>query len=157
MHDRPFCATIRAESCPGHHTGKGFAMKTRIALLCAALLYAGPAFSQLGVNCGERPGILRNRSGIIWFTSEQLEKMATKRVEPVMPSAPADFHYDGYVKFRILVDKKGEIGCIWAKNGHPMFIVAVNEALQYWEFKPMQVNGKPVEFVGVIQFHVHAN
>jgi len=75
----------------------------------------------------------------------------------VMPSAPADFHYDGYVSFRILVDKKGEIGCIWAKNGHPMFILAVNEALQYWEFKPMQVNGKLVEFVGVIKFHVHAN
>jgi hypothetical protein len=132
-------------------------MKMRMLLLCVALCCARTALCQLGINCGEHPGVLRNKSGIVWFTSDQLEKMATKRVEPETPTALAGFHYDGYVSFKVLVDKKGEIGCIWGKNGHPMFIVAVNEALQYWQFKPMVVNGKPVEFVGEIKFHVHAN
>jgi hypothetical protein len=131
-------------------------MTTRMTLLCSTLLYAGTALAQLGANCGEHPGVLRNKSGIAWFTPEQLEKRAIKRIEPVMPSTPAGFHYDGYVTLKILVDRKGEIGCIWATAGNSIFISAVNEALQYWKFKPMLVDGKPVEFVGLMKFHVHA-
>jgi len=131
-------------------------MKTRIALLCAALLYAGTALAQLGVNCGEHPDILHNRSGVVWFTHEQLEKMAIKRVEPVMPSTPPGFQYDGYVTFKILVDREGDIACIWDPAGSPLFHSAVNVALQYWKFRPMRVDGQPVEFVGVMKFHVYA-
>jgi hypothetical protein len=131
-------------------------MNTQIMLLCAALLCPGTALAQLGVNCGEHPDVFQRKHGFAWFTSEQLEKRATKRVEPVMPSTPAGFHYDGYVTFKILVDKDGGIGCIWAHGGNPVFFPAVNKALQYWQFKPLLVNGKPVEFVGVMKFHVHA-
>lgn len=133
-------------------------MKARMALACAALFYAGTAFAQLGINCGENHhGILRNKAGIVWFTPEQLEKMAINRVQPVMPSMLAGFHFDGYVSFRILVDRDGQIGCIWAETGNAVFARAANEALQYWTFKPMLVNGKPVEFVGIMKFRVSAN
>ena len=132
-------------------------MKTRIALLLAILFGATAACCQLGINCGEHPEVFRNRSGIVWFTPEQLEKMATKRIEPVMPPDASGFHYDGYVTFKILVDNRGEIGCIWAPAGNSIFLTAVNEALQRWKFKPMLVNGKPVEFVGMMRFHVHAD
>lgn len=40
-------------------------MKTRIALLCAALFCASTALAQLGVNCGEHPDALHNRSGVV--------------------------------------------------------------------------------------------
>jgi hypothetical protein len=132
-------------------------LKTLIVLLWAALFCANTALAQLGANCGEHPGVLRNKSGIVWFTSEQLEKMAITRLQPVMPPTPEEFHYDGFVSFKILVDVKGEIGCIWGSAGNSIFLPAVNEALQYWKFKPMLVNGKPVEFVGVMKFHVRAN
>ena len=132
-------------------------MKTQIMILCAALSCPGTAVAKLGVNCGEHPDVFQNKNRVVWFTPEELEKRATKRVEPEMPSTPASLHYDGYVTFKILVDKNGEIGCIWAQGGNPLFIVAVNEALQYWQFKPLLVNGKPVEFVGEMKFHVHAN
>ncbi|MFZ0688068.1 MAG: hypothetical protein WAM89_21200 [Terriglobales bacterium] len=130
-------------------------MRKRMGLLSAALLCAGPALAQLGVNCGEHPGVLRGKSGIVSFSPDQMEKMATKRVVPGSPSTPPGFHYDGFVTFKILVDKEGQIGCIWAQGGNPLFFIPVNEALQYWEFKPMLVNGKPVEFVGTMKFHVH--
>ncbi len=131
-------------------------MKTRMALLCAALLYTGSAFAQLGANCGEHPGVLRKQSGIVWFTPKQLEQMAIKRVEPVMPPAPVGFRYDGYVTFRILVNREGKIDCIWDGAGNSIFLPTVNEALQQWNFRPMLVNGKPVEFVGVMKFRVYA-
>src|ERR1019366_3840130 len=71
-------------------------VKNRIMLLCAALFYAGTAVAKLGVNCGEHPDVFQNKNGLVWFTPEELEKRATKRVEPVMPPTPAGFHYDGY-------------------------------------------------------------
>jgi hypothetical protein len=157
MHDGTPCVLCGLKAAPTSKQGKILAMKVRIIFFCAVLFHAGTALSQLGANCGEHPGVLRNKSGIVWFTSEQLEKMAIKRIEPVMPSTPVGFHYDGYVSFKILVDKNGEISCIWGRAGNPTFVVAVNEALQYWTFKPMLVNGKPVEFVGVMKFHVYAN
>lgn len=131
-------------------------MSTQMLLLCAVLCYSGTALAKLGANCGEHLYVLKKGNAVVWFTPEQLEKIATKRVEPVMPLTPAGLHYDGYVTYRILVDKNGEIGCIWAHGGNPLFFSAVNEALQYWQFKPLMVNGKPVEFVGVMKFHVYA-
>jgi hypothetical protein len=136
-------------------------MTKRIALLCAALFYAGTALAQFGANCGEHPNVLRDKSGIVWFTPEQLDKMTTRRIEPAMPRlssvSHSVSHYDGYVTFKILVDTKGDIACIWAGSGKPEFVRAVNEALQYWRYTPMRVNGKPVEFVGVVKFNVAAN
>ena len=132
-------------------------MKTRIAFLCFFLFYAVTALAQLGANCGEHANLFRSKSGIVWFTPEQLEKMAIRRIEPAMPRIASGSHYDGYVTFKILVDTKGEIGCIWDGSGKPIFVRAVNEALQYWRYTPMLLNGKPVEFVGVMKFHVEAN
>ena len=130
-------------------------MSAQIMLLCAVLCYSGTTLAKLAVNCGEHPNVFRKGNEIVWFTPEQLEKIATKRIEPEMPSTPAGLHYDGYVTFKILVDKNGEVGCIWAHGGNPLFFAAVNEALQYWQFKPLMVNGKPAEFVGLMKFHVH--
>jgi hypothetical protein len=132
-------------------------MKIRIALLCALLFYAVTAFSQLGVNCGEHPKLFRNQSGIVWFTPDEMEKMATRRIEPVMPRSASVTHYDGFVTFKVLVATNGDIGCIWDSAGKADFIRAVNEALQYWRYKPMRMDGKPIEFVGVVKFRVHAD
>jgi hypothetical protein len=145
------------KAIPAAINSEGLGMKARIALLGIALFYASAASGQLGINCGDHPEILRNKSGIVWFTPEQLEKMAIKRVEPVMPSMLSGFHFNGYVSFRILVDRDGNIGCIWAETGNAVFARAANEALQYWIFKPMRANGRPVEFVGTVKFHVSAN
>jgi hypothetical protein len=134
-------------------------MKKLIVLLWAGLFCSDRTLAQLGANCGDHahPDILRNRAGIVWFSSEELQKRAIKRVEPVTPSSLAGFHFEGYVSFKILVDQKGEIGCIWDETGNAVFASAANQALQYWTFKPYLVNGKPVEYVGVIKFHVVAN
>ena len=132
-------------------------MKVKFALLCAMLFYSAAACAQLGVNCGEHHDIFRNHAGIVWFTSAQLEKLATKKIQPVMPPGAPDFHYDGFVTFKVLVDTKGEIGCIWDGAGNSLFVPAANEALQYWKFKPMLMDGKPVEFVGVVKFRIHTN
>jgi Gram-negative bacterial TonB protein C-terminal len=135
-------------------------MRAAITVLWLAAFCGGVAFAQLGANCAsdEHNDILRNRSGkIVWFTSEQLKKMAIQQPQPETPSRLAGFHIAGYVSFKILVDRNGLLGCIWDQVGNPSLGKAANEALQYWAFKPMVVNGKPVEFVGTVRFYMTAN
>jgi Gram-negative bacterial TonB protein C-terminal len=133
-------------------------MRVAIGVLCLAA-FGATALAQLGPNCGdEHRDLFRNRSGkVVWFDSGQLRNMAVKRLEPQTPSSLNGFHIAGYVSFKILVDQHGEIACIWDQVGNPVFGKAANEALQYWTFKPMVVNGKPVEFVGTVRFHMSAN
>ncbi len=134
-------------------------MRSAIAVLWLAAFCWATAFAQLGKNCpDEQHNILRNRSGkIVWFTSDQLKKMAIKQPEPETPSSMAGFHIAGYVSFKILVDRDGNISCIWDQVGNPVFGKAANEALQSWTFKPMVMNGRSVEFVGTPKFHMSAN
>jgi len=75
----------------------------------------------------------------------------------VMPRSGLPFHYDSYVTFKILVATNGDIGCIWEPKGNALFVRAVNEALQYWRYKPMLLDGKPVEYVGVVKVHVKSD
>ncbi len=134
-------------------------MKRFLAVLLPLIVIAPwwNAFAQLGQNCGEHPDILRDRSGkIVWLTPEKLKERAIKQVQPETPPMMEGFHFQGDVSFKVLVDKNGEIACIWERVGNPMFAKAANEALQYWTFKPMIVNGKAVEFVGTMKFHMAA-
>ncbi len=135
------------------------AKRSVVAVVWFAAFCTGMACAQLGANCGdEHHDILRDPSGkIVWFTSEQLNKMAIKRFEPQTPSSMAGFHIAGYVSFKLLVDRDGKISCIWDQVGNPMFGKAANEALQSWAFRPMAVNGKAVEFVGTVRFYMSAN
>jgi hypothetical protein len=132
-------------------------MKVCIPPLCFVLVCAVNAFSKLGVNCGEHSNLLRDQSGIVWFSPDQMEKITTRRIEPALPQTPSVSHYDGYVTFKVLVDQNGDIACIWNGTGKAPFVQAVNVALQYWRFKPKLMDGAPVEFVGVVKFKVHAN
>jgi hypothetical protein len=136
---------------------EGFAMKIWIPLLCAVLFCTGTSLAQLGANCGEHPNIFRNKSEIVWFRPDQMEKMAVRRIEFVMPRTGLPSHYHGFVSFKVLVDTKGDIGCIWAPVGNAICVRAVNEALQYWRYKPMLLDKTPVEYVGEVKFDIRSD
>jgi hypothetical protein len=123
--------------------------------LCAMVFSAGAMQAQIGHNCpGEHPDLLRDKSGQLhWFTPERLAQMATKKVQPVTPQVPIGLHYNGDVTLKILVNKQGEVDCIWDNAGNPIFLAAADEAGRWWKFKPMVVDGKPMEFAGVLRFH----
>lgn len=119
---------------------------------------AAGAFAQLGKNCpGGHPNLLRDRTGkTVIFTPEQLNNMAVTEVKPEFPKLPPNFQYDGYVTFKVLIDTRGEVACLWGNAGPPVFAQAANEAGRWWKFKPMRVNGKAVEYLGTMKFHFSA-
>jgi hypothetical protein len=133
-------------------------MRKLLLLSFAMILATGAMEAQIGSNCpGEHPDLLLDKSGQQkWFASEQLEQMATKKVPPVAPKVPAKYQYQGDVSFNVLVNKQGDVACIWGNRGDQIFIPAANEAGRWWKFKPMVVDGKPVEFTGTMRFHFTA-
>jgi TonB-like protein len=116
---------------------------------------AASAFAQVGKNCpGDHPNLLRDRTGkTVIFTPEQLNHMALRRVKPEHPNLPPNFEYDGYVTFKVLIDTRGEVACLWGNAGLPAFAQAADEAGRWWKFKPMMVDGKDVEYIGTMKFH----
>ena len=130
-------------------------MRKLIRISIPVLLFATAIVqAQIGHNCpGEHPDLLRDKSGQVRFLApEQLSQMASKKVQPVTPKTQTGIPYDSFVTFKILVNKDGEVDCIWANAGNPIFLPAADEAGRSWKFKPMVVNGKPVEFVGTLKF-----
>jgi outer membrane biosynthesis protein TonB len=109
----------------------------------------------LGKNCpGDHPNLLRDNAGkIVTFTPEQLKNMSVKRVKPEFPTLPPKLEYDGYVTFRVLINTRGEVACLWGNAGHPALVPAADEAGRWWKFKPMRVSGKAVEYIGTMRFH----
>jgi len=109
----------------------------------------------LGKNCpGDHPDLLRDRAGkAVVFTPEQLRNLSVKKVKPEFPSLPPKLEYDGYVTFKVLVDARGDVACLWGNAGHPALVPAADEAGRWWKFKPMKVGGKAVEYIGTVKFH----
>jgi TonB-like protein len=116
---------------------------------------AASAFAQLGKNCpGDHPELLRDSAGkILIFTPQQLKGRAVKQVKPEFPELPQNFGYDGYVTFKVLIDTRGEVACLWGNAGLPVLAQAADEAGRWWKFRPVMVNGKAVEYLGTMKFH----
>ena len=67
-------------------------------------------------------------------------------VQPVYPPRAREFQLSGTVNLAIIVGKDGKIIDIKLISGHPLLIPAAFEAVKQWEYRPMLLNGNPVEF-----------
>lgn len=106
-------------------------------------------------HCGVHPNLLRNGSGEPkMFSPEQLQSMATQKVQPEPVPLPSGSYYAGFVAANLMVDTRGDVICIWGAAGNPVMIPAAIRAMHGWKFKPMLVGTKPVKFVGRLRVPV---
>jgi len=55
----------------------------------------------------------------------------------------------------VIIGKNGEVACLKIVNPqHPLIVSEVDKALRQWRFQPMEQNGKPVGYVGWLQFQI---
>jgi hypothetical protein len=52
----------------------------------------------------------------------------------------------------ILVGTSGEVVCVKTLIGHPIIRGSVERALRSWQFKPAELEGKPVAYLGRLEF-----
>lgn len=84
------------------------------------------------------------------LTNEQMRKMASTPVDPVVPAGtvPPGTTY----QLRVAVDSDGNIIEEIAAEGPPDLFGACDAALKQWHFKPIMENGQPRPYRGLITF-----
>lgn len=82
-------------------------------------------------------------------SSDELKKRAAHRV---LPAYPASCRCTGIVSVYVQINASGAVECVAPKVGHPLAALYAGRAASQWTFKPIEVNGKSVGAVGVLEF-----
>jgi len=69
------------------------------------------------------------------------------KVQPAYPSLAKQVHVQGIVEFTATISRDGNIEHLQLVRGHPMLVLAAEEAILQWKYKPTLLNGEPVEVI----------
>lgn len=84
------------------------------------------------------------KDNLVNVDTKDAVRRATKKV---IPDPPGDVTTrDALVTVAIVVDAKGWVQCIHAKQGHPLLITRAIQAAKDWRFKPYIVKGHALPF-----------
>jgi TonB family protein len=69
------------------------------------------------------------------------------RVDPEYPALATEARIQGTVRFTVTIDKQGHVADAKLVSGHPLLVQSATDAVKQWVYKPMLLNGNPVEVV----------
>ena len=69
------------------------------------------------------------------------------KVQPVYPQLAKQARVQGAVHFTAIIGKDGHIVNLQLISGHPLLVLAAQDAVKQWVYKPTLLNGEPVEIV----------
>jgi TonB family protein len=74
-----------------------------------------------------------------------MDKQLKRKVTPAYPRAAMDQRIQGTVRLHIIIGKDGKVLQAEVVSGHPVLAQAALEAVRMREYKPVLLNGVPVE------------
>ena len=83
--------------------------------------------------------------------SNVLAANAVTKILPVYPRLAKHAGIHGPVSLQVTIGTDGHIIALQPISGHPLLIPAAIEAARLWVYKPIFLNGVPVEAVGQIE------
>jgi Gram-negative bacterial TonB protein C-terminal len=107
--------------------------------------------SSAGMPCKFSGELQRTPSGkAVWYTSDEMKRRATHKVELSGFIRQADIKGTAIVE--VLVGTSGEVVCMKSLAKHPLIRAEVEKALKSWTFRPAEVNGRAVAYLGRLEF-----
>lgn len=85
--------------------------------------------------------------------SGAIQGSALKRVQPAYPPVAKAAKAAGTVQVQITISEEGKVIDAVAISGHPLLRDAALEAARQWEFKPIELSGKPVKVQSTLTFN----
>ena len=73
------------------------------------------------------------------------EQMLVKRTPPVYPALAKQARIQGVVRLNAVIGRDGRVILLDVVSGHPLLTPAALDAARNWVYKPMLLNGRPVE------------
>ena len=73
-------------------------------------------------------------------------KMITHQVQPKYPETAKENHISGTVVLDAVIAVDGNVKQLQYISGPPELMRSAMDAVRYWRYRPMKLQGKPVEF-----------
>jgi protein TonB len=77
------------------------------------------------------------------------------RVEPTYPPLARQARIEGSVVLTAFIDKGGNVQRLSVVSGHPLLVSAAIDAVKQWRYKPLLVNGQPIEVETTVTVNFH--
>lgn len=90
------------------------------------------------------------RKKVVYRATHLDPAMLIHRVEPAYPAIPRQLGREGRVELRAIIATDGSIQSLEIVSGDPLFFQSAREAVSQWRYKPLILNGQPVEIDTVI-------
>ncbi len=123
-----------------------------VALLMGlAVLPALPQTDGQAWPCGLGSDVLKRGKTVVWLSSEELDRRATRRIAPKLSPT---LRVAGSITVDVIIGSDGQVKCVRAQKGHPILKKAAVEAARDWIFTPYEVDGRPRVVCGHLLFKV---
>jgi len=132
-------------------------MKTRIhtlglTLIALSVAAAGQSGSSK-LPCDYSGKLLRKDNGdIVRLGSDEMKSRATHKTEVSDFMKRTDIKGTTFVE--VLIGPSGGVVCVKTLSGHPILQQEIERALRAWTFKPENVNGEAVAYLGFMEFYL---
>ena len=103
--------------------------------------------------CRDHPSLWRDAQGKPFrLAGKELEK---RRIHCEPPKLPGLWCGKGVIMFSVVINAEGKIECAEAFSKHSTDVKQLAlDALKKWTFKPVEVDGKPIAFLGIVEIDV---
>ena len=117
----------------------------------AAEALAEDALARL--SCGYTGELLRtDAGGLVEFSSNEMKSRAIRKVDLTGPVTNLDVRDTAIAE--MVVGPSGVVACMRVVSMHPMLQAEVEKALKSWTFKRAEVKGRPVAYLGHLEFRL---
>jgi len=113
------------------------------------------AFSPMEV--GQPSGPPQDTSKPIRISGGVLAGANLTRVLPKFPEEARARHINGTVVFHVIIGKDGKVKEITALSGPQILIPNYTDAVRQWIYRPIEINGVPVEVDTTITLNMQIN
>ena len=129
-----------------------------LLLAVVVLFFSLSTFAQASVassdsppECDEPANLLKGKTGKArLFTSGELLKRAVSKKKVQRPSALGTNRIHGVAKVQVVIDQNGKVICTTPQEGHPIGLVAAEQSVKHWLFKPYRAKGRRWSIFGIL-------
>jgi outer membrane biosynthesis protein TonB len=95
-------------------------------------------------------------SGRVQISGAQAMRLLHWQPSPSYPPVAKKAGIGGAVRFATVIGKDGRVISDQLIFGHPLLVTAAEECIKQWVFRPMSLDGEPVEVETELQIFFHA-
>jgi TonB family protein len=89
-------------------------------------------------------------SGAVRIGAQVAQSNLISSVQPQYPAIARAARVQGTVILNVVISKEGSVSILSVASGHDLLVDAAIQAVQQWRYKPIHLNGQPIDAITTI-------